>query len=332
MAAADTEAIRKCAMTLYKKTVMNGVVLEEYPFAREFELEGCLASNPELLSLDDDELVPIRVIALEAHLRNGRERSKKRDGRPDMLIALSNGKIGVVELKKDVLNLDALKQLKDYLAATKELSENADLKAYAKLEGSEEIDLQSPETYIGILVGASIDSDVQTEIVENNQSIFAVKLNRFRTVSNDILITSVVYGSKTSRDYCKYTIDGTGKLYGKGRLVLEVIRRYVVEHPEVTFDGLEKAFPASLRGVKSKGWGCFASLSDAKRIAEKTQFKRHFLETSEAIRLKEGAIAVSTQWGIGNIDKFINNARRLGFNIKKKRDCWRLKKTSRAQI
>lgn len=319
-------------MTLYKKTVMNGAVLEEYPFAREFELEGCLASNPELLSLDDDELVPIRVIALEAHLRNGRVRSKKKDGRPDMLIALSNGKIGVVELKKDVLNHDAFRQLEDYLAATKELSENADLKAYAKLEGNEEIDLQAPETYIGILVGADIESDVQAKIEETEQSIFAVILSRFRTVTHDLLITSAVYRPKKSRDYCKYTINGAEELYGKGRLVLEVIRRYVVGHPEVTFEGLRKEFPASLRGIKSKGWGCFAWLSDAQRIAEETQFKRHFLKTSEIIHLKEGAIAVSTQWGIGNIDNFINNARRLEFNVKKKTDWRRLKKTSRAQI
>ena len=122
-----------------------------------------------------------------------------------------------------------------------------------------------------------------------------------------------------NRDLSHYTIDGKGD-YGKGRLVLEVIKRYAAEHPNLTYGELEKVFSKQLRGVKNDRsyWGCVSLKADAVALYEDTGRKRHFLSDSDIIKLSDGhEAAVSSQWGRGNIDMFIGAARKLGFQIAK---------------
>jgi hypothetical protein len=42
---------------------------------------------------------------------------------------------------------------------------------------------------------------------------------------------------------------------------------------------------------------------------------RHFLKPEEIIQLADSRIAVTNQWGIGNINHFINQARKLDYKI-----------------
>lgn len=121
----------------------------------------------------------------------------------------------------------------------------------------------------------------------------------------------------SSRDTQRYSLDGQGP-YPKNRLVLEVIRQYVQKHPDVTYSELQRIFPATLRGLKHKVfWGCFNLKEDAQKLYNETGYVRHFIKDNETIKLADGReIAVSTQWGIGNIGQFINCARGLGFVIK----------------
>ena len=106
-------------MKLFRKVVMNGFALEDYPFEGEFEFEGCLASNPELLSVGEEDLRFSELIDMEAFIKRGR---KNRDGRADMIIAYGGGRIGIVEIKKGMLDNWALNQLKDYLDERKGLN------------------------------------------------------------------------------------------------------------------------------------------------------------------------------------------------------------------
>ncbi len=119
-----------------------------------------------------------------------------------------------------------------------------------------------------------------------------------------------------NRDYTSYSINGEGN-FGKARLVLEIIRRYVVNHKNVTYTELEQVFPKGLRGVKREtSWGCFSRKEDAEALRLDTGISRHFLKDEDLINLKDGAkIAVSSQWGIGNINPFIERANELGFNV-----------------
>lgn len=122
--------------------------------------------------------------------------------------------------------------------------------------------------------------------------------------------------AKHSPDLTKYSFGDKCHL-GKGRLVLEIIKEYVARNPSVTYKQLEEVFPASLRGLRRKTtWGCFNKREDAEDLFLGTGIRRHFLNPSEIVTLSNGQeLAVSSQWGIGNIGPFLAKAKELGFNI-----------------
>ena len=116
-----------------------------------------------------------------------------------------------------------------------------------------------------------------------------------------------------NRDYSKYIFEG--QTYGKGKLVLAVVQKYVAENPSVTFDDLQKAFPDSLQG--SKG---VVRLSSSVSPEDKGVggVKRYYINAGEVITIAGKEILVSDQWGAGNIEKFIKNAiDNLNFDIQK---------------
>lgn len=118
-----------------------------------------------------------------------------------------------------------------------------------------------------------------------------------------------VLNSAKQKDTTKYTFNGAS--LGKGRLVLEVMRKHCADHPSMTYTELEAAFPQSLQG----SGGVFAREDDAQKIFSDTGRKRHFLNEDEMIQISDATIAVSSQWGAGNIDKFIDKARTNGHVI-----------------
>ena len=109
------------------------------------------------------------------------------------------------------------------------------------------------------------------------------------------------------RDYTKFKFKG--QELTKGRLVLEVVRQYVADNPDVTFEQLEVVFPKQLQG----SLGVFMTKDDAVDRAEKTGHKRHFIKDSEIIRLKDSEIAICTQWGTNNIPRAIEIFKGLGY-------------------
>jgi len=111
------------------------------------------------------------------------------------------------------------------------------------------------------------------------------------------------------KDATKYQFNGM--TLGKGRLVLEVIRKHSTDNPSLCFGELEEAFPQSLQGSS----GVFARSEEAIKILSETGRKRHFLNEDEVIRISDTTIAVSSQWGAGNIDKFVERARANGHVI-----------------
>ena len=128
---------------------------------------------------------------------------------------------------------------------------------------------------------------------------------------------SFVSEKRKSRSYVKYTLDGEGA-FGKGRLVLAVIRKFVAQHPSVTYDELRKIFPARLKGIKSETafWGCVNLKEDAIKLYKDTGKGRYFIGENETIALADGTeVAVSSQWGSDNIDTFIDEVRKHGFII-----------------
>ena len=123
--------------------------------------------------------------------------------------------------------------------------------------------------------------------------------------------------SSGQRDFTRYSLNGYGS-YGKGRLVLAVIKKYAENRKGITYAELTQAFPKQLRGVKNERsyWGCLNLKSDAVTLFHETGIRRHYLQPEDILTLEDGTeVAVSSQWGIGNIDAFIKKAKEIGFQI-----------------
>ncbi|MBT3205207.1 MAG: hypothetical protein HOM14_03905 [Gammaproteobacteria bacterium] len=147
---------------------------------------------------------------------------------------------------------------------------------------------------------------------ETPESVIKRLLNFYEKTNSNQLSgeSSKIQSIVNTRKYTKYEFkDGQ---FGKGRLVLAVLKTYCHQNQDITFDELKMQFPKHLQGSH----GVFAPLQDAKRIADDTGHKRHFIKNDEIISLKDGEIAVCTEWGVGNIDDFIDQAISLGYEIK----------------
>ena len=123
----------------------------------------------------------------------------------------------------------------------------------------------------------------------------------------------------SGKDLTRYSLDGEGS-YGKGRLVLAVIKKYVQKKPCVKYSELVEVFPKTLRGLSDNAktyWGCVNLKRDAEDLYEDTGRCRHFLNDDDVIRLSDGnEVVVSSQWGVGNIGNFIAQAEKLGFKVR----------------
>ena len=113
---------------------------------------------------------------------------------------------------------------------------------------------------------------------------------------------------KGKRDTSKYTFNG--EAFAKGRLVHAVVKDYVSKNPDTTFDELKKAFPNEWQagGAKSGNRAVFVRLTDAEKLFEDKGHRRHFFKEGETIQLSDEVIAVSNQWGIGNIGDFVDGS------------------------
>lgn len=99
------------------------------------------------------------------------------------------------------------------------------------------------------------------------------------------------------RDRTKYAIDG-GSPLNKRRFVLEVVRKYVDEHPGVTIDELERVFPSHLSNSPLNGV-VRSYESVVNRMKTQPDLKNRFLlEPEELITLSDGTkVTVYNQWG-----------------------------------
>jgi hypothetical protein len=291
-------------MQLYRHVTANHVALSPMPFQRELSMEAYLIENPDILALDEDDLADVTIVEAEVALPGGRQ-SKQGDGRIDLVAVYGDSTAGIVELKLGELNSDHLKQLEDYLAKADKLKPI--LKNY--------VEKDDPKL-IGLLVGTAITQDLRFTIengylVDDTIPVAALTLSRYKGNDNNVYVVTDTFFRNDSRKFDKTKYLFANNIYGKNRLVLAVIRRYVEEHPGLTFASLSKAFPKELQGWS----GCFDTFENAKRLADSTGHKRHFISADETVELIDSQIAVSSQWGIGNIGRFLGNAVKLGFKI-----------------
>ena len=295
-------------MQLYKHFTANNIQLEPFPFRRELSMESYLIENEGVLALDRDLFADIEIIEAELTLKEGRK-SIKTDGRIDILASYSQEYLAVVELKLGQLEEIHLSQLEDYLKSRESL-----VSRYADLIGES---LSDRPKWLGVLVGASINPKLAEKIndgyqADGNIPIAALTIQRYRSNDGQIyVVTEPTFNSyKSNKNTQKYIFNELE--LGKSRLVLEVIKFYVANHPGITFNQLTAKFPPNIQGKL----GIFDTIDVANEIYTRTGHKRHYIKPEEQMKLADCTIAVSNQWGISNINNFIDNAKRLGFDIK----------------
>ena len=294
-------------MQIFRHLTVNDVQLEEFPFKRELSMEAYLIENEGVLSLDADTFNNVDIVETELTLKQGRK-SRDTDGRIDILASYSQEYIAIIELKLGQLEEIHLQQLEDYL-----YEKNQILEQYPDILNQE---VSPVPKWVGVLVGSSIEVNLATKLRNgysgpDGTQIFALTIQRFRGSDGNVFVTTDTYFNnvKTIKDNSKYLFEG--KSLGKGRLVLAVIRRHCENNPKITFAQLEQAFPKNCQGSS----GVFSTFKSAHEVLSTSGRKRHFLKSDELIQIEDATIAVSSQWGIGNIDKFIKYAKAEGYKI-----------------
>ena len=112
------------------------------------------------------------------------------------------------------------------------------------------------------------------------------------------------------KDFTRYSFNGES--YGKGKLVLAVVKEYVNTHENLTFKQLSKTFPKSLQG----SIGVVNKLEDVnKKYAEKSS-NRHYTREEQILKLADSSVVVCTEWGAGlNFENFLVLAEKMGISI-----------------
>jgi len=292
---------------LLRHFTANEEQLDSFPFKRELSMESYLVENEGILALDDDSYSDVAIIQEELTLKQGRL-SKDTDGRIDILATYSSEYIGVIELKLGELNEIHLIQLEDYLEQKHQIIEQ-----YPDILDK---NVSPVPKWVGVLVGSSIHPELAIKInngyvTKCGVPIAALAVQRFKGSNGSVYVTTDVFFKSNSsvRDTTKYIFNGSN--YGKGRLALAIIKKYIEENPNTTCSELDNIFHKSLQGSS----GVFSSQHDAEDVFLRTSIRRHFLKPDELVTLTDITIAVSSQWGVGNIDKLIRKARDLGYTV-----------------
>lgn len=295
-------------MRVFKHVTANDITLKPLPFLRELSMESYLVENENILKLDESEFSDVSIIDVELTLKDGRKYS---DGRIDILVQYGQDNFGVVELKLGSLTPLHLEQLEDYIEEKEQLF-------YKYIKPNENIEVDFKDiNWVGVLVGSSISSELEEKLsngyqINGNIPVAALTISRYRGEDNQIyVITDTIFNNK-SRNFDRTKYIYNGKKHNKGRLVLEVIKDYVAENNSKSYFELKEIFPDHLQGSH----GVFVTNDKALSILENTGYKRHYIKGDELIKLADGTvISVSTQWGIGNINNFIERAKELGIEI-----------------
>ena len=289
-------------MYIHKHVSVNNISTESFPFQRESIMEAYLIENPDVLFLGIAGFDNVKIWDFQYILPG---KSNTRESRIDIIARYGDEYLSIVELKTGRLNKEHLKQLEGYLAKKDQIRNQ---------QNRWDENISKEPQWLGVLVGSSIDPDLMSKITkgysyEDKIPIAALTINRFRGDDGNVYIITDTYFAepKVGRDYSKYEFNGY--VHRKNGLVLAVIKDYVAKHPEVTYSQLKEIFPQDLQGRE-----VFTTEEEAKAKTD----RRNFLKPEELIALKDGkVVAVSTQWGIGNIGRFIEYCTTmLGYEIK----------------
>lgn len=291
-------------MYLHKHITANNVKIDPFPFMREIAMEAYLIENYTVLSLETEGFNDVAIIESEVSLLNGRT-DINRDGRVDIIAKYGQEYIAIVELKQGQLTSNHLSQLESYLKERQQILTKFPHIWDTTIGGTQ-------PKWIGVMVGETIDPDLMLKIRNGyyldstDIPIAALTLSRYRGKDGNIYVAADTYfiDKVKGKDYTRYVFNGQS--FAKNRLVLAVIKDYVQRNPSTTYSQLEVAFPQTLQGRET-----FIEESKARQKRD----RRNFVEPDELVTLQDATITVSTQWGIDNINRFVEHCKKLDITI-----------------
>jgi len=290
-------------MYLHKHISANNVSIDNFPFQREIAMEAYLIENPTVLSMETDGFNEVEILKCEVTLLDGRL-DRNSDGRIDILAKYGQEYLAIVELKLGELTENHLTQLESYLKERQQILQ--------KFPDTWDTTVSNQPKWIGVMIGATINPDLMLKIrkgyyYDNDIPIAALTINRYKGKDGSVYVVTDTYFIERvkNKDYTKYAFNG--QKFGKSRLVLAVIKDFVEKNPTITYSQLKAKFPDSLQGRET-----FTTETEAKQKRD----RRNFTEPDELIALVDETIAVSTQWGLANINPFIDHCRKMNIDIK----------------
>jgi hypothetical protein len=111
-----------------------------------------------------------------------------------------------------------------------------------------------------------------------------------------------------TRDTSKLKFNG--ELYGKGRLVLAVVKQFMKDNPRTSLTKLKETFPEELQ----PRYGMIQEVSKAKKLS--IDRERFFLKPEDLIKVGDKKVAVCNQFGKNNLPEVLKHFKTLNYNIK----------------
>jgi hypothetical protein len=108
-----------------------------------------------------------------------------------------------------------------------------------------------------------------------------------------------------------------GKEYGKGQLVLAVVKAYIEKNPKISLEKLKEVFADT--DLQQSRYGMIQLVTTAKKLSQQSGRDRHFLKSEQILTIgrDKKRVVVSNQWGSSNIGAFLNICKNFGITSPK---------------
>lgn len=174
------------------------------------------------------------------------------------------------------------------------------------------IDLLSSKLYTDGYTDESVNKiidNIEINITNKNQLQNSRKEEiTIPKVIDSIEVFEYKHKNKSNLDYTRYLFNGKGN-YGKGRLSLEIVKQFVQDNPNLTYNQLKHTIPLPILS--------FDEIQLWKQTTKDQSKNKRWFEEKDDLMVSYDRIifAFTNQIGSGNIGKIIDFGRRQGYSI-----------------